>query len=1527
VSIDFRNIRSLYGSRHYGFEELCAQLARAEIPKEAKFYRKAPPDAGVECYAVLPNGDEWGWQAKCFDKLTPTQWRQIDKSVSRALEKHPRLVRYYICIPLDRSDEQIKKWDEYVTKWQQLASKKGRSVEFIWWGRHELLFRLEHPEHAGRVRFFFDTERFDPEWFKARLEEAVRSAGPRYTPEIHLDLPIARKFEAFGRTERFFDELKALAKEVRKKVNYLGNAGSSIPSEAEDIESRVSEVTAQVQQLLEVISEVTVEPVDPLPFDSIAEQAGQIAEHIGNLAEQISEYEERFNAQKARVGESGKRPVPRDNQFRALRYQLLDLGRELRSFQDSLKHAHRLASGRLLVITGEAGTGKTHLLCNIAKKRIQEGRPTILLMGQRFLSTEDPWTQALQHLDLRDLRVEEFIGALEAAAQVAGCRALLMIDALNEGRGREIWPNHLAAFLERLMHSPWIAAVLAVRSSYKDVVIPEEIQREAIQVTHHGFAGHEYEAVKNFFVYYNLELPSSPLLLPEFSNPLFLKILCQGLQETGHRRLPRSSQGITAIFEIFLNGINKRLARELDFDPKEKLVHKALDKLAEELAQQGKRWLTRHDAKALVDSFLPGRDFSRSLFYGLVAEGILLEDLHSGDGQREDIVRIAYERFADHLIAKHLLERCLSLEVFEGAFHKNGPLGFLWDPDQYIPAGLLEALCIQVPERTGRELLELISTLKERWEIRRAFRQSLVFRDPKAFSDATRQILNELMETEQDLHETLDFLLTVAVLPEHPFNAKWLDRFLRKYAMPDRDAWWSTYLHHAYSSDQVGAIHRLVDWASSVTSDQTLRDEVVDLCSTALAWMLTTSNRFLRDRATKALVNLLTDRVDATIRVVERFADVDDPYVAERVYAVAYGVAMRSHDPDAVGALAESVYKRVFATNTPPAHILLRDYARGVIERALYLGAKIDVDPKKIRPPYQSTWPHIPSEEEIKPYLPDWSRGSYDSGELEWARNRIGSSVLEDDFARYVIGTNSGHTNWLSLKLDEPAWQSPEERLSTLIAEFSEEEKKAWQAFEAVDAALREAGPQLILSTNISELARTAEITDADDFAYTPAEEDLEALLQRVRELEKQREIAFNKLKAVLTESHFQQLEEILSAKEQENTPPRFDLRVIQRYVLKRVFDLRWITELFGHFDRFVIGYQGREARKAERIGKKYQWIAYHEIMAFIADHFQYYKDEDDRSYEGPWQESLRDIDPSCTLHSTPGGTSWDGHSPVWWCPAIYDAWETPGNYQEWVKSKDDLPKVEDLLVVTHPEDGSQWVNLQGFFHWQKKPPADREPTEVERRELWYMFWGYLIHEDDVEAFMGWAQKVDFWGRWMPEPPELHATETFLGEYGWAPAFHYFQRLYNGNFGWSRPSQGCPVNVKVASVNYVAESGDFDCSVDESYTLRLPVVDILRALKLRWTGNGSDFVNAFGQRVAFDPTAHEAGPNALLVRLDELTRFLEQERLALCWTAIGEKRAVGPRSSADYRASLRLTGAYRLTPKGPQGFLKHLLGG
>lgn len=96
MSIDWKNLRPWNGSQQSAFEELCCQLAACErTPGGSIFIRKGTPDAGVECFWRLPNGDERGWQAKFFlSPPGPVQWRQLNESVKTALEKHPRLVSY-----------------------------------------------------------------------------------------------------------------------------------------------------------------------------------------------------------------------------------------------------------------------------------------------------------------------------------------------------------------------------------------------------------------------------------------------------------------------------------------------------------------------------------------------------------------------------------------------------------------------------------------------------------------------------------------------------------------------------------------------------------------------------------------------------------------------------------------------------------------------------------------------------------------------------------------------------------------------------------------------------------------------------------------------------------------------------------------------------------------------------------------------------------------------------------------------------------------------------------------------------------------------------------------------------------------------------------------------------------------------------------------------------------------------------------------------------------------------------------------
>ena len=85
----------------------------------------------------------------------------------------------------------------------------------------------------------------------------------------------------------------------------------------------------------------------------------------------------------------------------------------------------------------------------------------------------------------------------------------------------------------------------------------------------------------------------------------------------------------------------------------------------------------------------------------------------------------------------------------------------------------------------------------------------------------------------------------------------------------------------------------------------------------------------MRDWVTKALVQLLRGHLDAMRVLFERFWTVDDPYVVQRVVAIAYQALLRRmpDQADEAKALADAVHSRVFARQVRPDELML-DAAR-----------------------------------------------------------------------------------------------------------------------------------------------------------------------------------------------------------------------------------------------------------------------------------------------------------------------------------------------------------------------------------------------------------------------------------------------------------------------------------------------------------------------------------------------------------------------------------------------------------------------
>src|SRR6266542_3172371 len=98
MSLEWLQVRAWDGSQQTGFEKLCLQLfSREPVAEGSVFIAKSAPDAGVEGYWHFESGAEWGLQAKFFlSALADSQWNQLDNSVERALDRHPKLIRYTV---------------------------------------------------------------------------------------------------------------------------------------------------------------------------------------------------------------------------------------------------------------------------------------------------------------------------------------------------------------------------------------------------------------------------------------------------------------------------------------------------------------------------------------------------------------------------------------------------------------------------------------------------------------------------------------------------------------------------------------------------------------------------------------------------------------------------------------------------------------------------------------------------------------------------------------------------------------------------------------------------------------------------------------------------------------------------------------------------------------------------------------------------------------------------------------------------------------------------------------------------------------------------------------------------------------------------------------------------------------------------------------------------------------------------------------------------------------------------------------
>ncbi len=1337
------------------------QLFRTDLVDAIDFTRieGAGGDGGVEAFAILPNDRKIGLQAKYFDKLTLAQWSQISKSVKATLKNHPDLREYRIAVPLDRTPKQKTKWVQCVKEWQLLAKQSGfrRTIKFIWWGSSELLDLLTLPSHSAKQLYWFGCRMFTDEWLDRQNQSTIADLDCRYTPNTHVQTESEKLLNAFSLRDSFtcdyFHRVSELFDAARKleEAAKSDNMKQAVPEEITlfsdafhktgdsfNDQKRVP-AFAQVREAL-VILEAAWEKLTcrletlnrpKKPFKSYEEQAF---------------YKGPFDW-----------PLSLTTRFE----------RKLRNLEGFLTR-YRCADNRQSFVVGNAGSGKSHLLTKAVQLARERGQTALLLLGEHFLTGDDPWTQLLRKI-CWDGDVSGFLSCLNQAAVISGYPALICIDALNESPERSLWRSHLNGFAKQIEPFLGIRLLVSCRSDFVPLTLPDSLAKGTdeswIEIEHTGYGDQLFDAVTMYFSSYGILSHHFPPLLEEFQNPLFLKTFCEAFENS---HLPSGPISLGMVMDRRISKLCEKLLKDIDC-PKD-VTLRAIELIATAIQSNQGQAVPLDEIRPQIESIFPGRGESKSLYRHLNSNGLLVEvgiGYSKIDSETQVAVRFPYERYSDYFIAEKMLRPFRTAAEFKSACSDDGMFSRINDHFEFYKIrGLMRVLAIILPERFGVELADLVQNRRLFREVHEDFLQSLPWRSPKSFGKSSRELLRKSQRL--GLGQFIQALLRVSTIPEHPYNADFLHSRLKPMLLKTRDEVWTIEVSNLTVRYSSNVPDQLLKWAFRV-QPHLVSDQQALLVARMLAWFFSSNHKGFRSRATLAAIRILNGRCKITAQLVRDFHDINDPYVVERVHAVACGVAMREQKVTELQLLAQTEYDTVFSGNGVPAHILLRDYARCVIELAFYRGCHCpDINLLNVRPPYRSKWPRI------------WSEGEIKTLEKTAGWSAITSSIQPEctrmygDFGRYVMQSH--------------------------VHQFS--------------------------NTRIK------------------------------RKIDKN----------------------------QGKKP--FDALMARRWILQRVKRLGWSPERFENYES-DLPFRGRqradiEESRLERISKKYQWIALHELEAYLSDHFHRaigWEEEEPTGFQGTWELYARDFDPSQPLREPLTEDESDQDAPTIVQTPFWKKYPDPfadsqivADREAWVIAKpNDFKELIQLSQV--PNCTGDFLALAGHYSWEENLPHLKIERDCGRLVMWVHIKSWLVSREHLDGFLKLLKVQHFYGFGCEHVP---IRRGWLGEYPWGDAHRKLR-------SWAEEQDEWLKGIQISATQTV-------CSYENKVGGFCPSPKLCETLNARWSGKDFEFVDESGTVVAFSPSSlRDKGTTPCIASRKSLIQTLKQSDLEIVWGVLGER--------------------------------------
>ncbi len=986
--LNWEKFKECSGDVRINFENLCRGIVRAHFGGFGQF-KALKNQPGVEyhinlskdCSSLGSVGQWFGWQCKWFElnkdnSLKAASKADIEDSLSKTVKCLPNLTDWVLWTPFT-----LAKKDQ--TWFEGLESKYPFKLHL--WAEEELDNWLSGPAEM-LLKTYFGELVLSFETLKEQHDRSIAPIKDRWLAPVHQVTNTESEVRRALATPTAYRELETIRLSLEQcKSNIL------------KLESILADETKLLEEFIYSADEY---------LDILNNLEGMLAEgDIESLHEWLA-------SPALKVSDNTKRFV------RVLRKRRLPIALDAANALDDMFLAKRLFESideklkvTLIAVLADAGGGKTQLSAQLSSAN-KDGIYGIYIQG-KFLSKTSSLDSLAIKYKINGVSVgtfEELVFALNAAGQRAKCRLPIVIDGLNEAEDPRVWKDELASLLPILENAKNVLVVCTLRTGelprhgyyerqhvdQRESFAVQALPNDIATIEMDGFGEFTTKAIRDYLSYYKIDAGDTELPINFFKRPITLRIYCE-VTNPDKSTVVKVNQFPTSLPEIFGKYIDYSCKKISEMSHLPQQYSEEDIRLA--LYYLGQCWWESNsrdcDEKAFKKLIQDDVVWDVCLVNLLSQEGIIFRNPGDRPGYFE--LTPVYDALGGYLIADFLIRKNAkdsSLTWFntDEVIKKIGG-----DNSHQLSSDIFRSLTSLVPKKFYRA--QLWKLVPQKFKVSALLGVSEI--SPNLIDAESVEKIKFCFSEDPNIREEIfSRLRKVRSNVSNPLNSSFLSCILNDLSIKNRDLFWTEWLRKN-TENVVKDVAKLTRrWK---TSGIRLTDSDC-LLAEWLMWVLSTTNRTLRDDVTKALYEFGRLRANKLFELTLKYSTINDPYIFERMLAASYGVSL-----DIVGGeLNKSKYHGILASFVNnlfknfylqpicySTHFIIRKTVNDIVlvaNKILPVKERIEIPPSKSCP--QIKWGSINWDSKLKhPFHMDFE--NYTIGRLIPERRNYNYDHLE----------------------------------------------------------------------------------------------------------------------------------------------------------------------------------------------------------------------------------------------------------------------------------------------------------------------------------------------------------------------------------------------------------------------------------------------------------------------------------------------------------------------------------------------------